>query len=48
MSTRTVLIPQGKKPTVSNLRPIAMSDVTYKVMMAIMREKLEEHITREI
>ena len=42
--SRTVMIEKNKKPTAYQLRPIALTDVSYKMMMSVMKEKIEEHI----
>ena len=42
--SRTKMIEKKKKPTVEDLRPIALTDVSYKMMMSIVKEKVEEHI----
>ena len=40
---RTVMIPKKKKPTVGDLRPIALTDVSYKM---VMKEAIERHLER--
>ena len=42
--SRTVMIPKVKKPKASDLRPIALLNVGYKIMMAVVRDSLEQHI----
>ena len=42
--SRTVLIPKKVRPTVEQLRPIAMTDISYKVLMGVLRDKIEEQI----
>ena len=42
--SRTVMMPKKKRPNVADLRPIAMTDISYKMLMSILRERLEEHI----
>ena len=42
--TRTVMIPKTAKPTAEQLRPIAITDVTYKVFMTVMKQRLEDHV----
>ena len=42
--SRTVMIPKKKRPTEADLRPIAMTDISYKMLISILRGRLEEHI----
>ena len=42
--SRTVMLPKSRKPTVSDLRPIALTEVAYKIFMKIIKEKIEHHI----
>ena len=42
--SRTVMIEKKRKPTAEDLRPIALTDVSYKIMMSIVKEKVEEHM----
>ena len=42
--SRTVMIPKKNKPMAADLRPIAMTDLSYKIMMSVLRQKLEVHI----
>ena len=44
--SRTVMVKKGRRPTVKDFRPIAITDVSYKIFMAYIREKIEEHIER--
>ena len=44
--SRTVLIPKKSRPTVDQLRPIAMTDISYKMLMGILRDRIEEQIER--
>lgn len=38
------MIPKKRKPTVAELRPIALSNVSYKMIMKVIKEKLESHL----
>ena len=40
----TKLQPKISKPTVKDLRPIALTDVPYKIFMGIMKDKIENHL----
>ena len=42
--SRTVMLPKNRKPTVAELRPIALTTISYKLMMKLIKEKLERHI----
>ena len=42
--SNTNMIPKIRKPTVSDLRPIALINTTYKLFMAILKNKIENHI----
>ena len=42
----TKMIPKKTKPTASDLRPIAITNVVYKIFMAIIRDKIEDHLKR--
>ena len=41
--SRTSMIPKVNKPSVKELRPIALLNVEYKIFMSVMKEKLIEH-----
>ena len=43
-TSKTVLVPKTKKPTVKDLRPIALTNATYKLFMRILKTKIEHHI----
>ena len=45
--SKTVMIPKKKKPTIRDLRPIALTNSTYKLFMGILKTK-EEHYIRQI
>ena len=40
----TRLIPKVKKPTGNQMRPIALTDVSYKLFMTIIGKKIDRHI----
>ena len=42
----TKTIPKKSKPTAKDLRPIALTDTTYKLLMAIISKKIENHLRR--
>ena len=42
--SKTVMVPKRKKPTIRDLRPIALTNATYKLFMGILNTKVEHHI----
>ena len=42
--SKTIMIPKTRRPKVSELRPIALTDVSYKLLMSIEKDKVERHI----
>ena len=40
----TVMIPKNRKPTVDQLRPLALTNVSYKIFMSLIKDSLEKHI----
>ena len=44
--SRTKMIRKGRKPTVKDFRPIAITNISYKIFMSFIREKIEEHIRK--
>ena len=42
--SKTVMVPKKKKPTIGDLRPIALTNATYKLSMGILKTKVEHHI----
>ena len=43
--SKTVMVPRTKEPTVSDLRPIALTNCGYKIFMSLAKEQLIEHLT---
>ena len=41
-TSKTTLVPKIKKPTVKDFRPIALTNISYKIFMGIIRGKIEE------
>ena len=44
LQSKTVMVPKRKKPTVKQLRPIALTNASYKLFMGIVKNKIEEHM----
>ena len=44
--SRTVLLEKKRKPTVKDLRPLALTNISYKMYMSLLKIKIEEHIER--
>ena len=42
----TKLVPKVSKPTVKDLRPIALTNISYKMLMAIIRDKTDDHLDK--
>ena len=42
--SRTVMILKKKRQTVADLRPIALMDVSYKMVMKLVKEEIERHL----
>lgn len=45
-SSITKIIKKKNKPTPKDLRPIALTDTTYKLLMNIIKEKIEDHLEK--
>ena len=43
-TSQTKMIPKKTKPTAKDLRPIALTNYTYKIFMAVLKDKIEEHL----
>lgn len=43
-TSHTKMIPKTAKPTAKDLRPIALTNYTYKIFMAILKDKIEDHL----
>ena len=44
--SRTVILPKKKKPVAREHRPIALTNVGYKLFMEIMKNRIVEHLDR--
>jgi len=44
--SKTVMIKKKSKPTATDLRPIALTNLEYKIFMGVIRDKIECHIER--
>ena len=44
--SRTVMIPKTRKPTAKEHRPIALTNVGYKLFMRLVKDKLVQHLDR--
>ncbi len=43
-TSQTKMIPKKTKPTAKDLCPIALTNYSYKIFMAILKDKIEEHL----
>lgn len=46
--SRTVMIPEVKKAKARDLKPTAQLNVGYKIMMTVVRDSLEQHVSRKV
>ena len=44
--TKTKVIKKTKKPKVKDFRPIALADISYKILMSIVKDQIEDHIEK--
>lgn len=42
--SKTVMVPKKTKPMCKDLRPIALTDTSYKLYMALLKEKIVDHL----
>ena len=40
----TIMLPKDKKPNAMQLRPIALTDCSYKILMSLIKKRVEEHL----
>ena len=45
-SSNTIMIPKNKKPKADQLRPIALTDNTYKYFMGMSKDRIESHLQK--
>lgn len=43
-TSNTKMIPKKSRPTVKDLRPIALTEVSYKLFMSLIKDEIEEHL----
>ena len=43
-NSKTVLIPKKKKPASKDLRPISLTDTSYKIYMSLCKDKIMKHL----
>ena len=42
--SKTIMIPKKNRPTETELRPIAMTDVSYKILMSLIGREIKKHV----
>ena len=42
--SKTKLLKKKNKPTAKDLRPLALTDISYKIFMSLLKEEIEEHL----
>ena len=42
--SKTIMIPKKNRPTETELRPIAMADVSYKILISLIGREIEKQI----
>ena len=45
-TSKTVLLEKKARPTVKDYRPVALTDITYKLYMALLRNEIEAHVSQ--
>ena len=43
-TSKTKLLKKKNKPTVKDLRPLALTDISYKIFMSLIKQEIEEHL----
>lgn len=45
-TSNTKMIPKKARPTIKDLRPIALTEISYKTYMSLIKDEIEEHLNR--
>ena len=45
-SSKTTLVQKVRKPKIKDFRPVALTNVSYKIFMGIIRDKIEVHMEK--